>query len=210
MRSIRIAIFANLAFALLVFAPGCGGGHIGQSSIDSNSLPAPMPGAAPETQRQTKIRFINQSQNVSAAEWAYATDNINWQITTDLNPRWGTNGLCEVYQGDLDPTKPTVVLQDGPGGGWTDGTVGWCAYNERTDNLWSAYCSHVTINLLTPGIYAGQPVEAWDYRRSDYREEAPWQLADFAFPSYFNRALPDNLDAQGGPAYDLLHRLDYP
>lgn len=198
----RIASFI-LLFALF----GCGSDSA-MSDKNKTTIPSPNPGGSPAA--HVVLQFSNQSIHITPAEWSECVDNINYQIQHDLNPRWGCSGSA-VVSSNFNPHVPSVVIQDREdgAGGYTDGTVGWCAYRANTAQLWRAYCSHVAINLLTPGYLAGQSVEAYDYRRVDYAEQPPWELADFDFPSA--HGFPGvYYDYQGNPAHDLLHKLSYP
>lgn len=197
-------------FTVLLLLVGCGGG--GESKKES-PIPKPQPGAPPSSVPQTTLRFINQA-GIPSEEWVDAVAKINYQITVDLNPRWGVNGQAQVYTGGFDDTIPSVVIQnrgDGPGG-YTDGTCGYVAYRADTQTTWRAYCSHVAINLLTGDYLAGQSVEAFDYHISpsgEYLESTPWELADFDFPNAHGLG-GTYYDWQGNAAYDILHKRTYP
>lgn len=204
----KTLLLSLLATGILALTLGCGSS--GDLPENTATLPLPQPGADPATQPRIVLEFCNQSTGVTSEQWADAVDKIDHQLQFDLNPRWGCNGTAVVVQ-VADYSRPGVALQDrsvGPGG-YTDGLRGWCAYRENTSQHWRAYCSHVAINLMTPRYLAGQSVEAYNYRASDYAETPPWELADFDFPSA--HGVPGVwLDYRGEPAHDLLHKLAYP
>lgn len=207
-RFLALCLLNSLASGLLMATVGCGSAS--DLPKQEASLPAPHPGSSPESRPPIVLEFCNQSPDVTPEQWADAVSKINQQIQHDLNPRWGCNGAAVVVA-SADFSHPGVALQNrdsGPGG-YTDGLRGWCAYRANTADTWRAYCSHVAINLLTPGYLAGQSVEPWDYRASDYVEAPPWELADFDFPSAHGLG-GEYLDYAGQPAHDLLHKLAYP
>ncbi len=204
---------------LLLGLIGCGNSGVSSNGPKvipySSTAPQAQPGANPQSVAPLVIRFLNRSSHVSSFEWQQSADAINEQLVNEFNPRWGTNGRVEVYTGNFDPMKATILLEDRTtgNGGETDGTNGYVAYRDNTRETWSAYCDHVAINLVGGNFLPGQSVESWDYHIDPIThkpvESAPWLLADFDFPS--RHGFPGTwLDYDGNPAFDYLHKLIYP
>jgi hypothetical protein len=205
-----------LSLALLLILAGCGNSNElspdapapgGLITVPAGSVLQPRPAVA--------VRFINHSSQVTQADQAKICLWLNWQLLTDFNSRWKTEGSSLViYSGDVDNSVPTVYLEDatddsldGANPVTTDYTVWRIRVLPHTLPRLSAYCSHGTINAVRPDFLPGQLEEGTNYGYLDYGPRA--ELCDFTFPNKAGFA-GDFYDFQGKPAYDLMHVLAYP